>query len=379
MAEKKSRKAKRSEPTSRPRSLARLRRDLDAVDAELLEKLSERTRVVLEVKAAKQQGGGRIWVPEREAAQIERLLRLNAKQATPVPEPALRAVFAEILSASRALQAPLRVAYLGPEGTYSERAARDQFGSQAELVPVGSIPEVFAAVEKQQAELGVVPFENSTEGIVAHALDSFVDSPLRILAERQLEIRHALLSKAASLGRVRRVMAHPQALAQCRAWLSDNLPSAEVREAASNAEAARLAAGTRTTAAIAGIDAASRYGLGILAEGIQDLARNVTRFVVIGPEAQAPDVQGDKISILFSVKNEVGVLSRILAPLARAGIDVLKIESRPRRGWLWDYIFFVDLRGNPGDKAVARALRGMQEHCVWLKVLGSYAGAGTGR
>lgn len=379
MAEKKSKKAKSGAAKRRRPTLARLRKDLDTIDRELLEKLAERTRIVLDVKATKQENGGRIWVPEREAAQMERLLRLNARQPTPVPEPALRAVFSEILSASRAQQAPLRVAYLGPEGTYSERAARDQFGSQAELVPVGSIPEVFAAVEKQQAELGVVPFENSTEGIVAHALDSFVDSPLQILAERQLEIRHALLSRAPSLARVRRVMAHPQALAQCRAWIAENLPDAEVREVASNAEAARLAANTRTAAAIAGLDAAARYDLGILAEGIQDLARNVTRFVVIGGEDQLPDTQGDKISILFSVKNEVGVLARILAPLARAGIDVLKIESRPRRGWLWDYIFFVDLRGKPEDKAVARALKGMQEHCVWIKVLGSYAGAGAGR
>ncbi|MEO2167706.1 MAG: prephenate dehydratase [bacterium] len=358
-------------------SLATLRRRLDSIDADLLEKLSERTRVVLDVKAAKQHNGGRIWVPEREAEQLERLLVLNAKAAVPVPESSLRAIFGEVLSSSRSLQGALRVAYLGPEGTYSELAAREQFGSQAELVPVGSIAEVFAAAEKGQADLGIVPFENSTEGIVAQTLDSFVDSPLRIFGEHQLEIRHALLSNAKSLAGVRRVLAHPQALAQCREWLGHNLPDAETLPVSSNAEAARQAARTRTTAAIAGVSAGRRYDLGVLASGIQDIAPNVTRFVVVGGGEQATPERNDKISVLFSVKNEVGVLAKILAPLARAGIDVLKIESRPRRGWLWDYIFFVDLRADPEQAATVRALASMRRRCVWLKVLGTYAAART--
>jgi chorismate mutase/prephenate dehydratase len=356
-------------------SLAVFRRRLDRIDAELLKLLSERTSVVLQVKEAKQATGGRIWVPEREAAQLQRLSRLNRKSETPVPEDALSAIFGEVLSASRALQRELRVAYLGPEGTYSEMAAHEHFGSQAEFVPVSNIAAIFDAVEKKQVELGVVPFENSTEGIVGQAIDAFVESPLRILGERQLDIRHALLGHTKNLGKVRRVLAHPQAIAQCRNWLEVHLPHAELREVSSNAAAAQQAARTKSSAAIASASTASRYGLEVLQEGIQDLSRNVTRFVVVGDADQVAPVPGEKISILFSVKNEVGVLARILAPLARAGIDVLKVESRPKRGHLWDYVFFMDLCGDLEDRNVGRAVAAIRKHCVWLKVLGSYAAA----
>ena len=351
------------------------RRRLDRIDAELLALLSERTSVVLQVKEAKQANGGRIWVPEREAAQLKRLLRLNQKSDVPVAEQALRAIFGEVLSASRALQRELRVAYLGPEGTYSEMAAHEHFGSQAEFVPVSNIAAIFDAVEKKRVDLGVVPFENSTEGIVGQAIDAFVGSPLRIVGERQLAIRHALLGHGGDLGQVRRVMAHPQALAQCRLWLEEHLPQAEWREVSSNAAAAQQAARHKPSAAIASAEAAERYGLQVMAEGIQDLSRNVTRFVVVGDESQLAPVAGEKISILFSVKNEVGVLAKILAPLARAGIDVLKVESRPKRGYLWDYVFFMDLCGELEDPKVARAVTAVRKHCVWLKVLGSYAAA----
>ncbi len=356
-------------------SLEVFRRRLDRIDADLLKLLSERTSVVLQVKAAKQATGGRIWVPEREAAQLRRLTRLNLKSDVPVPEDALRAIFGEVLSASRALQRDLRVAYLGPEGTYSELAARRHFGSRAEFVPVSTIASIFDAVEKRQVELGVVPFENSTEGIVGQAIDAFVESPLHIVGERQLDIRHALLGHKEGIEPVRRVLAHPQALAQCRLWLEDNLPQAELREVSSNAAAARQAARNKTSAAIASVEAAERYGLEVLKEGIQDLARNVTRFVIVGAEDQVAPESGGKISILFSVRNEVGVLAKILAPLARAEVDVLKIESRPKRGHLWDYIFFMDLCGDLEDRAVARAVAAIRKHCVWLKVLGSYAAA----
>lgn len=355
--------------------MAVFRRRLDRIDADLLKLLSERTSVVLQVKQAKQATGGRIWVPEREAAQLKRLIRLNQKSDVPVPEHALHAIFGEVLSASRALQRELRVAYLGPEGTYSELAAHQHFGSQVEFVPVSNIAAIFDAVEKNQVELGVVPFENSTEGIVGQAIDAFVASPLRIVGERQLDIRHALLGHGQGLSQVRRVLAHPQALAQCRHWLEQHLPHAELREVSSNAAAAQQAARNKTSAAIASAETAKRYGLQVVEEGIQDLSRNVTRFVVVGAEEQVAPVAGEKISILFSVKNEVGVLAKILAPLGRAGIDVLKIESRPKRGHLWDYIFFMDLCGDLEDRNVARAVSAIRKHCVWLKVLGSYAAA----
>jgi chorismate mutase/prephenate dehydratase len=362
-------------PAKEQASLAVFRRRLDRIDADLLKLLSERTRVVLQVKQAKQATGGRIWVPEREAAQLKRLIRLNQKSDVPVPEHALHAIFGEVLSASRALQRELRVAYLGPEGTYSELAAHQHFGSQVEFVPVSNIAAIFDAVEKNQVELGVVPFENSTEGIVGQAIDAFVASPLRIVGERQLDIRHALLGHGQGLSQVRRVLAHPQALAQCRHWLEQHLPHAELREVSSNAAAAQQAARNKTSAAIASAETAKRYGLQVVEEGIQDLSRNVTRFVVVGAEEQVAPVAGEKISILFSVKNEVGVLAKILAPLGRAGIDVLKIESRPKRGHLWDYIFFMDLCGDLEDRNVARAVSAIRKHCVWLKVLGSYAAA----
>jgi chorismate mutase/prephenate dehydratase len=362
-------------PAKEQASLAVFRRRLDRIDADLLKLLSERTSVVLQVKQAKQATGGRIWVPEREAAQLKRLIRLNQKSDVPVPEHALHAIFGEVLSASRALQRELRVAYLGPEGTYSELAAHQHFGSQVEFVPVSNIAAIFDAVEKNQVELGVVPFENSTEGIVGQAIDAFVASPLRIVGERQLDIRHALLGHGQGLSQVRRVLAHPQALAQCRHWLEQHLPHAELREVSSNAAAAQQAARNKTSAAIASAETAKRYGLQVVEEGIQDLSRNVTRFVVVGAEEQVAPVAGEKISILFSVKNEVGVLAKILAPLGRAGIDVLKIESRPKRGHLWDYIFFMDLCGDLEDRNVARAVSAIRKHCVWLKVLGSYAAA----
>ena len=356
-------------------SLALFRRRLDRIDADLLKLLSERTSVVMQVKAAKQATGGRIWVPEREAAQLRRLSRLNQKSDVPVPEAALEAIFGEVLSASRALQRELRVAYLGPEGTYSELAAHQHFGSQVEFVPVPTIAAVFDAVEKRQVELGVVPFENSTEGIVGQAIDAFVESPLRIVGERQLEVRHALLGHPQGVTAVRRVLAHPQALAQCRFWLEAHLPQAELREVSSNAAAAQQAARNKTSAAIASAETAARYGLTVLEEGIQDLSRNVTRFVIVGAGDQVATDSAGKISILFSVRNEVGVLARILAPLARAEVDVLKIESRPKRGHLWDYIFFMDLCGDLEDPRVSRAITSIQKHCVWLKVLGSYASA----
>ena len=361
-------------------SLERLRRRLDAVDARLLDALGERSSISREVQAAKARNGDQVWVPERARAQLSRLEALNRRQAAPIPVEMLRGVFSEVLSGSRALQARQTVAYLGPEGTWSEQAAIAQFGSQAERLPQASIGDVFRAVDSGQAQLGVVPIENSTGGMVEATLDAFVNSPLCILAERQLQILHALLARSARLSGLHQVAAHPQALAQCREWLRRNLPDAELREVASNAEAARLARLQKGLGAIAGREAAEIYGLRVLADGIQDLERNVTRFVVIGPERAGGDEvesgKNGKVSLLFAVKNEPGALFHALQPLARAKLDMLKIESRPMRERVWNYLFFVDIRGQAANPTVARALTAMRRHCVWFRVLGSYAAEG---
>jgi chorismate mutase/prephenate dehydratase len=316
-----------------------------------------------------------VYVPERERAQLARLARLNEASLAPLKPDALRAIFGEILSASRALQGALAVAYLGPAGTYSEKAARQQFGSSTTLVPVPSIADVFRQVERGQAHYGIVPIENSTEGMVGPTLDTFVASPVQIVAERDLEVRHALLSRCASLKEVRRVVSHAQSLGQCRDWLRQNLPGVPTVDVASNALAAQAAARGKSTAAIASADAAERYGLRVLADGIQDLPHNVTRFVVIGRPNGAIASDADKVSVLFSVKNRAGMLFRSLKPLSERGIDLCKIESRPMRGRSWEYLFFLDFRGRLGDRRVAEAMAEMGRHCVWIKVLGAYAAA----
>ncbi|MBM4245971.1 MAG: prephenate dehydratase [Deltaproteobacteria bacterium] len=358
------------------RTLARLRTRLDGIDDDVLRLLSERYEIIREVQRVKQRSGDGVYVPERERAQLARLARRNEALASPVNAEALRAIFGEILSASRALQAALSVAYLGPAGTYSEKAAREQFGASTTLVPAPSIGDVFRVVERCEAHYGIVPIENSTEGMVGATLDAFVASPLQIVAERDLAIRHALLSKAPSLRRVKRVVSHAQSLGQCRDWLRQNLPGVPTVDVPSNALAAQAAARGATTAAIASEENAERYGLRVLAHAIQDLPHNVTRFVVLGrPDAATVAGDADKVSLLFSVKNRPGMLFKSLKPLSERGIDLCKIESRPMRGRSWDYLFFLDFRGRLGDRRVAEAMAEMTRQCVWLKVLGAYAAA----
>ncbi|MBY0279911.1 prephenate dehydratase [Candidatus Binatia bacterium] len=355
------------------RTLAGLRTRLDGIDDEVLRLLSERYEIVREVQRVKQRSGDGVYVPERERAQLARLAKRNEALAHPVKPDALRAIFGEILSASRALQGALAVAYLGPAGTYSEKAAREQFGASTSFVAAPSIGDVFRKVERGEAHYGLVPIENSTEGMVGPTLDAFVASPLQIVAERDLAIRHALLSKASSLKQVKKVVSHAQSLGQCRDWLRQNLPGVPTVDVASNALAAQAAARGTSTAAIASAENAERYGLRVLADAIQDLPHNVTRFVVLGRPATSIAADADKVSLLFSVKNRPGMLFKSLKPLSERGIDLCKIESRPMRGRSWEYLFFLDFRGRLGDKRVADAMAEMARQCVWLKVLGAYA------
>lgn len=354
-------------------SLTLLREQIDRIDAHILNLLNRRAGLAMRVGQLKSRERAAVYVPSRERQVFARLAELNQG---PLSNNAIRAIYREIISASRALEEPLRIAYFGPEATYTHMAAREQFGAQAVFVPIATIPQVFAEVERAQADYGVVPIENSSEGSVALTLDTFVDSPLNIITEVALEIRHCLLSRATRLDQVKRVLAHPQALAQCRRWLTAHLPGVAVEEAASNARAAELAAADAQVAAVAGHMAAETYKLNILAVGIQDQAANFTRFAVLGrPQPVGPSTKHDKTSLLLSVRDEVGALYHALKPFADHAINLLRIESRPLKGRPWEYLFFIDVEGHIHDEPIARALQEIQPLCSFVKVLGSYASA----
>ena len=341
---------------------------IDEIDRQLLRLLSQRAELSLEIGRAKRQSGEPVLVPEREQEILDELTRLNSG---PLPPGAVRAIWSEILSASRGLQRSFRVAYLGPQGTYTHLVAVRQFGSSAEFVPVRSIPEVFDEVERGRTDVGVVPIENSSEGVVNHTLDGLIDSELLICGEGSLEIHHNLLSRAAELADVKRVFSHPQGLAQCREWLNRNLPDAEVVEMTSTSAAAEQAALDASTAAIASELAGQLYRVPALRERIEDYANNVTRFLAIGRRA-AGRTGRDKTSILFSIRDEVGTLHRILEPFASARLSLTKIESRPTRRRPWEYVFFVDFQGHRDDPVTQGVLAAVRERCLFLKVLGSY-------
>jgi chorismate mutase/prephenate dehydratase len=356
-----------------PPSLAQLRDHIDRIDSRVLALLNRRARLAARIGRLKSQDRAGIYVPGRERQILARLAALNKG---PLSHEAVRAIYREIISASRALEEPLRIAYFGPEATYSHMAAREQFGSQAVFVPLVAIPQVFAEVERAQADYGVVPVENSSEGSVAITLDMFVDSPLTIVSEVSLEIHHCLLSRAARPGRIKRVLAHPQALAQCRRWLAANLPGVPAEEATSNSRAAELATSDSKVAAIAGRLAAEHYKLNVLASSIQDQAANFTRFAVLGREQQPSRPSGrDKTSLLLSVHDEVGALYRALKPFADHALNLLRIESRPLKGRPWEYLFFIDVEGHINDEPIARALEEIRPLCPLVKVLGSYVTA----
>lgn len=358
-----------------PPSLALLREQVDRIDAQVLTLLNRRARLAARIGHVKSQDRSSVYVPGRERQIFARLVQLNQG---PLPNEAVRAIYREIISASRALEEPLRIAYFGPEATFTHMAAREQFGSQAVFLPVAAIPQVFAEVERGQADYGVVPVENSSEGAVAITLDMFVESTLSISAEVSLEVRHCLLSRAQRLTHITRILAHPQALAQCRRWLATHLPGVPAEEVASNSRAAVLAVADPHLAAIAGRLAAEHYKLNVLAANIQDQAANFTRFVVLGRAQQPGQPSGhDKTSFLLSVRDEVGVLYRTLKPFADNAISLLRIESRPLKGRPWEYLFFIDVAGHISDEPLARALREIKPLCQLVKVLGSYATANS--
>lgn len=348
-----------------------LRTRLGALDEELLRVLAERAAAALELDALERAHGAApsAWSPDGDA---RRLGELVARGAEPLDEKAVRRVFREILSACHALVRPLRVAYLGPEGTYSQAATDRHFGHAVESLPEKAIPDIFRAVESGRVAFGVVPVENSTEGAVNHTLDLLMETPLRICGEVRLRIEHRLLARpGTALADIRRVHAHPQALAQCRRWLDMHLGDVERVSESSNAVAAGVAVDEAGAAAIAGEAAAERYDLATLEAGIEDVKTNTTRFLVIGDRDLPPSGE-DTTSLLLSVPHRPGGLRQTLEPFETAGLSLTRIESRPARAGLWEYVFFVDVTGHRSDPTLAAVIDRLVHELPLLKVLGSY-------
>jgi chorismate mutase / prephenate dehydratase len=352
--------------------LGGLRREIDAVDRELLQLLNRRAALANEVGEIKRQEGSPVFRPEREAQVIN---GLQAANPGPLRNADVATIWREIMSACRALEAPQRVAYLGPVGTFSEQAAVQFFGSSIEHVPCVSFDEVFHAATAGTADFGVVPVENSSEGVVTRSLDLLLNSPLHIVGEISLLVRHHLLRLSRSTGAIEVVLAHPQALAQCQSWLGKHLPQAERRAVSSNAEGARLAAANPAWAGIGSERAASEFGLHIAAHAIQDDAFNRTRFAVIClPQVlDAPQASGrDCVSLVVSVPNRPGAVHDMLVPLKRHGVSMTRLESRPARSGQWEYYFYIDVEGHTSQPHVAAALQDLQALCAFYKVLGTY-------
>ena len=353
------------------RDISEIRDEIDRTDDEILRLLNQRARLVAEVAAVKEQLQVPFYVPSRERQITDRLSAANAAMG-PFPTEAIRSVFQEIFSACLSLEKKVRVAYLGPEGTFSHMAVKRQFGMSAHLMPIGTIPGVFEEVERGNADIGVVPVENTTEGVVNHTLDSFMESDLKISAEIALEVTMCLLARAGTeLAEIERVYSIPIGAMQVRRWLAANLPRATLVESRSTAEGARLAHDDAHGAAVAAEIAARLYDLVVLRRNIEDLAHNMTRFLVVGRE-QATPTGRDKTSLLLVTRDEPGILYRVLGAFAQRGLNMSKIESRPSRRRPWEYVFFVDIDGHERDEPVAAALADLRASCETLKVLGSY-------
>ena len=351
------------------KDLAKLRARIDALDERLLAALNERARLAAAVGKLKQ--GNKVYRPEREAQVLRRILEKNPG---PLGKEALARVYAEIISACRALEQPLAVSYLGPAGTFSEMAVLKLFGSGVCAQPCGSIDEVFRQVETGGVNYGVVPVENSSEGAIDRTHDLLLSTPLKICAETVLRVRQNLMSKSGTLKNIVRVYSHPQSLAQCNQWLSRKLPDAERVPVASNSEAARLAAKDAAAAAIAGDIAVQRHGLKLLARNIEDDPNNTTRFLVLGDHDAAPSGK-DLTSIVMSAPNRPGAVHALLTPIARHGVSMSRLESRPARTGRWEYMFYVDVQGHRQDSKVAKALAELEKLAPFLKILGSYPAA----
>jgi chorismate mutase / prephenate dehydratase len=357
------------------KTLQELRESIDALDTQILSLLSDRAQCAHEVGELKKREGSAVFRPDREAQVINKLQSLNERTNGLLKPHSIGNIWREVMSACRALEAPQRIAYLGPAGTFSQQAALAFFGTSVTEVACPSIDEVFRATASGTADFGVVPIENSTEGVIARSLDLLLQSPAHIIGELSLLVRHHLLRQSNSRDGIQVVLAHPQALAQCQEWLSKHLPNAERRAVSSNAEGARLAAEHPEWAAIASERAGSEYGLHNVAPAIQDDAHNRTRFAIIclPSTLEAPTATGrDCTSLAVSVVNRPGALHDLLVPLKQHGVSMTRFESRPARQGQWEYIFFIDLVGHPSEASMHAALEDLKKLCAFYKVLGTY-------
>jgi len=349
--------------------LSALRARIDGIDDRLLELLNE--RAVLARTIGELKGDGPVYRPEREAQVLR---RLRAANPGPLAGESVERLFTEVISACRAVETALSVAFLGPRGTFSEEAALKRFGGGVQGIPCASIDEVFRQVEARQVGFGVVPVENTTDGGVGRTLDLLVATPARICGEVLLPVHQCCMRRTGEAGEIVRVYAHSQSFAQCHEWLNQHHPRAERVPVVSNAEAARLASQEPGAACIAGRSAAALYALNVLADNIEDNPSNTTRFAVIGHQDVAPSGR-DKTSLVTSTHNRPGAMHDLLAPLAEHGVSMTRLESRPSRTGMWEYVFFIDLEGHEQDAAVAAALAGVRERAAFLKILGSYPAA----
>ncbi|MGV3741170.1 MAG: prephenate dehydratase [Burkholderiaceae bacterium] len=345
-----------------------LREQIDAIDRQLLDLLNQRAQVAQQVGHVKAETNAPVFRPEREAQVLRSVAERNPG---PLKSEDVQTIFREIMSACRALEKRVTVAYLGPAGTFSEQAVYQQFGRAIEGMPCTSIDDVFRATEAGTANFGVVPIENSTEGVVNRTLDLLLQTTLVISGELGLPVHHNLMTKSGSMEGVQRICAHSQALAQCQRWLNQHYPHIERQAVTSNGEAARMAGNDPATAAIASEIAGQEYTLQTVQAHIQDDPHNRTRFAVIGTLHTAPSGK-DQTSLVLSVPNKAGAVYNLLAPLARHGVSMTRFESRPARTGTWEYYFYVDIEGHALDDKVAKALNELKEGAAYFKILGSY-------
>ena len=357
-----------AEGSRRPDEMEGLREQIDAGDEEIVRLLDRRARLARRIGEIKRAQGLETYAPARERVLLDRIGGLSEGD---FPRRGLEMVFREIISCSISLEAPLKVAYLGPETTFTHEAARRSFGTSVDLEPQTTVADVFSLVERGEAEHGVVPVENSMEGAVTHTLDELMNSPLKICGEVYLPISQNLLSKEEDLDHVGVVCSHPMALAQAATWLRNELPGARLEEVESTGEAARRASEEPGVAAVGSTLAADSYELNVLARNVQDARTNATRFIVLG-RAWAGQTGRDKTSVVFSVKDRPGVLKDALSAFSDRGVNLTRIESRPSRKRAWTYVFFADFQGHPEEERVQRALEDLEEYCPYVSLVGAY-------
>lgn len=344
-----------------------LRKQIDAIDLHIVNYLNKRMEVSLKIGALKKKTGKGIYSPEREYEVLRRLMGIEHGILS---EGALKAIYREIMSCALSLEKPLKIAYLGPEATFTHLAAIKRFGQQLTYVPCNSISDCFKEVEKGNSDYGVVPVENSIEGAVTHTLDMLIDSDLKICSQIVMNISHNLLGRYLK-EKIKKIYSNPQVFAQCRLWLQQNFPAAELIDTTSTTRAAQIAQKEKNSACIASLLAAEVYALKVIAKNIEDSPNNITRFLVIGTKGACP-TGDDRTSLVFSLKDKVGALHDILVSFKKSRINLTKIESRPSKKKAWDYYFFLDLEGHVQNKNVAKALKELEAHAKFLKILGSY-------